>query len=169
MNPNMSFRRQGYRMIGAVSQEARLDSVRRRYMGAGSDFGPLTYTAPHVVTGEGQIAPAPAAPVRRNIPLVLPKPAPAPAPTAPAPRKNIPLVLTPAPAPSVTTAPAAAPDYVPTSYEDAAPAPVETITATPECPSCTAKVVGGFFAGGLLMYVVGLLTREMNKKKKRRR
>ena len=59
MNPNMSFRRNGYRMIGAVSQEARLDSVRRRYMGAGSDFGPLTYTAPHVVTGEGQIAPAP--------------------------------------------------------------------------------------------------------------
>jgi len=170
MNPNMSFRRNGYRMIGAVSEEARFESVRRRYMGAGSDFGPLTYTAPHVVTGEGQVAPAAPAPVKRVIPLKL-GPAPAPAPTpapAPAPvRRNIPLVLSP----QVTSVPLSPSDLMPAPAftEDAAPTPVSVITATPECPSCTAKVVGGFFAGGLLMYLVGLATREMDKKKKRRR
>jgi hypothetical protein len=162
----MSFRRNGYRMIGAT-EEARYASMRRRYVGAGSDFGPLTYTAPHVVTGEGQVQPAAPAPVRRNIPLVLKPPAPATAP-APAPaRTNIPLVLSP----QITSAPPAKEDTLPAPLftEDAAPyEPVSVITATPECPSCTGKVVAGFAAGALLMYLVGLLTREMNKKKKRR-
>jgi hypothetical protein len=158
----ISWRRYGYRMIGGAHARAL-----RMGMGAPAlTFTSANYRAPGTTSFQGEsttvVAPPPPAP-KKSLALHL---GPVVAATAPAPVKAIPLHLAP-----TVTAIALTPDAVPVSTTDAFIPPVVTVdAATPpaDCPSCTGKVVAAGLGGGLLMYLVGLATREMKKKKRGR-
>lgn len=170
----LSFRRYGYRMIGAASVEDRFDYMRARSMGASAPaFGPLSYAGPSGTLAGESFVPSPAnlppapTPVKRQLNLHLGPAAPPPAAPAPV-KKTLDLHL----GPSITAAPATTDgaSLVTTSSDGAALAPAPAAGAT--CPNCGEKMavaaVVGAVAGSLLMYFVGLATRESKKKKRRK-
>jgi len=164
----ISFRRYGFRMIGAVSASERAAMARQRYMGAGPllNLGPgnLAPTGGALV-GESYV-PAPAKPV-----LSLHFGGRTLTPPAPPPPSHV-IVM------HLGTSPALPPALVVT----APPPPVSSdggsfnAPAPADCPPCSPWTtpkkellsvgVAGGLAGGLLMYFVGLATREKKKRRK---
>lgn len=152
----ISFRRFGYRMIGQTSLD-RMEVTRARYLGdpapllnlgpstapagtfAGETFTAAPRATPHTLTLH--LGPPPAAPARHPLALHL--------------------------GPQVTVS-APAPAAPPPSDGDVLP---PTIVATPDCPpcpTCTSPALAagaGALGGALLMYVVGLATRETKRRR----
>lgn len=160
----ISWRRYGYRMIGtcAIGLTAgdRAALARARYMGAPApalNLTPANYRAPGTTSFQGETTVVTAPPP--------PPPAPAPAP----PRRVLALHLGP-----TATQPAPAPVPVTIAPVRVLAASPMRAAAAPDCPTCekcTSPLVAGgagLALGALLMYVVGLATREQKKKKGRR-
>ena len=172
----ISWRDYGSRMIGAGGA-ARADFVRARYRGMGA--GPLLNLGPQNVAPAGgsfageTYTPGPAI-VPHTLTLHL-GPAPRPAPAITPHILTLHLATATAAVPALTVA--VPPPPVPVSFTPvAAPAPSPLLAQAGglACASCTGKAVaagaGGFAAGSLLMYLVGLSTREhKNKRRKNRR
>jgi hypothetical protein len=165
------FRRYGYRMIGATAEE-RAEWGRRRYLGAAAapilNLGPQNI-APAGGSFEGETyTAAPATPAATPHTLTLhlgPTTSPAPA--------GHPLTLHLSPqttAVSAPTTPAAA--SAPATTAAAAAPTIVATPACPACPTCTSPALAagaGALGGGLLMYFVGLATRETKPKRRANR
>jgi len=153
----ISWRAYGYRMIGAAE---RFEHQRARYMaGPTLNLTPANFsTSAPAFVGEGSAPPAP-----HVVAFHLPPPPPPPAP------KVVSFHLGPVSSAIPLAAPAVS--LPAPAFAVSAPAPVAA--SSPDCPPCdacpsaTAKVAGGFVAGGLLMYFVGLATREHKNKRRR--
>lgn len=145
----ISWRRYGYRMIGAAD---RAMLARARYMGQSLDLSSSIYHRAGTSTTTGESTtyttpPPPPAPHVIRLSLGPPHTAPAPAP-----------VLPPPPPPVTMTTPVRA-----------------IAQANPVCPPCDPCPAppsqamawgGGALLGALIMYGVGLATREMKKKRR---
>ena len=160
----ISFRDYGYRMIGSAGERA--ENARRRYMGAGPlNLGPQYQTTSQPFVGEGS-APPPA----HVLAFHLGPPPAAPPPPAHVIAFHLGPVTSAIPVAAVAVQPVA---YTPPpASSDSADAPMPGLTP-PTCPTCTkSAVVAGVASAlgtGLLMYFVGLSTRERKAKRRRNR
>ena len=139
----ISWRDYGYRMIGAGPAELRAEMVRARYMGQTLDLSSSAYHRAGTTTSSGESFTF----------------TPAPPPPPPAPRRVIALRL------GTSPTRAAAPVTAPAPTADAAPAPAPAPDAC-QCetvPRLLAAGGAGALVGGLIMYFVGLSTREKRK------
>jgi hypothetical protein len=150
----ISWRRYGYRMIGTGD---RFELARARYMGQGLDLSSSQYHRAGTSTTTGESTtyspppPPPPPPVHKVIQLHLNNPPPAPPPV-----QHIPQAVTAVALPVVQTL------------------PVRTLAAAnpvcPPCPQCPpepnklALAGGGALVAGLIMYFVGLSTKERRKR-----
>lgn len=149
----ISWQRYGYRMIGAADRFA---LARARTMGQTLDLSSSQYhrAGSSVMTGEGT--------------TYTPPPPPPPPPPAPV-HKVIRLALGTQSRP----APPVPPPMQPPPAHITMTAPIRTLAqANPVCPQCDCPspvlyAGGGALAAGLLMYVVGLATREKKKRGRR--
>ena len=161
----ISWRGYGYRMIGTA--DARAAYVRRRYLGAGPllNLGPGNVGPGESLVGESAVAnpaPAPAHVISMHLHTAPPASAPV--------KLSFHLAgrtLTPTLPTAVTaSAPLPALPAPVVDTPDAAPAP--DAAPCPTCPPIPIRAAAaGAVGGALLMYVVGLLTREAKKKRRR--
>lgn len=148
----ISWERHGYRMIGSVRGAARHQAIAARTLrGLGANPGDSFFTGGTTTGGPlpGQsggefMAPAPA-PAPRVVALHM-----APTPATPA-------AIVPTPAPLSFASP---PGFTVTASTTPAAAPCD-------CTNPLAAGAVGAALGGLLMYVIGMATREQRKRRRR--